>query len=40
MSKEDSEDQSVHWTDVAAEKVIREKGDKKSYTVAAGITPD
>ena len=39
MSKEDSEDQSVHWTDVAAEKVIREKGDKKSYTVAAGITP-
>lgn len=40
MSKEDSaDDRSVHWTDVAAEKVIREKGDKKSYTVAAGITP-
>ncbi|MDP3698104.1 MAG: lysine--tRNA ligase [Nanoarchaeota archaeon] len=40
MSKEDSqEDQSVHWTDVAAERVIQEKGDKKTYTVAAGITP-
>ncbi|MDP3734330.1 MAG: lysine--tRNA ligase, partial [Nanoarchaeota archaeon] len=25
--------------DLAAENVIREKGDKKSYTVAAGITP-
>ena len=35
MDKEDS----VHWTDVAAEKVILEKGNKKSYTVAAGITP-
>ena len=41
MEKEDSpsEEQSVHWTDVAAEKVIQEKGNKKSYTVAAGITP-
>src|SRR3989344_4206175 len=38
MDKEDSEEQSVHWTDVAAEKVIREKGNKKTYTVAAGIT--
>ena len=28
-----------HWTDVTAEKVIREKGDKNEYTVAAGITP-
>ena len=35
MEQEDS----VHWTDVAAEKVIREKGDKKSYNVAAGINP-
>ncbi|MEK6939095.1 MAG: lysine--tRNA ligase, partial [Nanoarchaeota archaeon] len=40
MSKEDSqEDQSVHWTDVAADKITREKGNKKTYTVAAGITP-
>jgi len=30
---------SVHWTDVAADNVIREKGDKKQYTLAAGITP-
>ncbi|MFH1396413.1 MAG: lysine--tRNA ligase [archaeon] len=28
-----------HWTDIIADKIIREKGDKKSYTVAAGITP-
>ncbi len=33
------EDTLYHWADVAAEKVIREKGDKKTYTVAAGITP-
>ncbi len=32
-------DDLVHWTDVAAEKVIREKGDKKKYVLAAGITP-
>lgn len=28
-----------HWTDVTAEKIIREKGDKESYVLAAGITP-
>lgn len=28
-----------HWTDVTAEKIIREKGDKKKYVLAAGITP-
>ena len=28
-----------HWADVTAHKVICEKGDKESYTVAAGITP-
>ncbi len=28
-----------HWAEFAAEKVIREKGDKKKYTVASGITP-
>ncbi len=32
-------DDLYHWADVAAEKVIQEKGDKKSYTIAAGITP-
>ena len=29
----------VHWADFTAEKIIQEKGDKKSYTVASGITP-
>ena len=28
-----------HWADQAAERVIKEKGNKKQYTVAAGITP-
>ncbi|MBI2102918.1 lysine--tRNA ligase [Candidatus Woesearchaeota archaeon] len=35
----DEQENLYHWSDVAAEKVIREKGDKKTYTVAAGITP-
>ena len=30
---------SYHWTDIAAENIIRQKGDKPNYTVAAGITP-
>ncbi|MCK4521021.1 MAG: lysine--tRNA ligase [Nanoarchaeota archaeon] len=29
----------VHWADQAAEKIINEKGNKKSYTVATGVTP-
>ena len=29
----------VHWADQTAEKIIREKGDKETYTVASGITP-
>jgi lysyl-tRNA synthetase, class I len=28
-----------HWTDVTAEKIIREKGNKDKYVLAAGITP-
>lgn len=28
-----------HWSDITAEKIIREKGDKDVYTVASGITP-
>ncbi len=32
-------EKSFHWTDITAERIIREKGDKSSYTVAAGITP-
>jgi len=29
----------IHWADHVAQRVIKEKGDKKEYTVAAGITP-
>jgi lysyl-tRNA synthetase class 1 len=29
----------AHWADEAAEKIIREKGEKDSYTCASGITP-
>jgi len=39
IKTEDSEDQLYHWADVAAERVIEEKGDKEKYVVAAGITP-
>ncbi|MBI2145879.1 lysine--tRNA ligase [Candidatus Woesearchaeota archaeon] len=35
----DEKELLYHWTDVAAENILREKGDKKKYTVAAGITP-
>jgi lysyl-tRNA synthetase class 1 len=30
---------SPHWADIAAMRVIKEKGDKKNYVVASGITP-
>lgn len=30
---------SQHWADQAARKVMREKGDKETYTLASGITP-
>ena len=33
------EQRAYHWADQIAEKVIREKGDKDTYTVASGITP-
>ena len=29
----------MHWADVMVKKIIAEKGDKKKYTIAAGITP-
>ncbi|MDO9580298.1 MAG: lysine--tRNA ligase, partial [Bacteroidales bacterium] len=38
-NKNQEEPKSFHWTDVAAENIIREKGDKPKYVVAAGITP-
>ena len=30
---------SVHWADIYADKIIREKGEKDHYTCASGITP-
>lgn len=32
-------DQNIHWSDLTAEKIIREKGDKDTYVLASGITP-
>ncbi|MDP3639812.1 MAG: lysine--tRNA ligase [Nanoarchaeota archaeon] len=32
-------EESYHWAERLAERTIREKGNKKKYTVAAGITP-
>jgi lysyl-tRNA synthetase class 1 len=32
-------EESMHWADVVARRVIHEKGDKEKYVVAAGITP-
>ena len=34
-----AENNSVHWADIYADKIIREKGDKDIYTCASGITP-
>ena len=31
--------ESLHWADQFAQNIIREKGKKKRYTVASGITP-
>jgi lysyl-tRNA synthetase class 1 len=30
---------SLHWADIYADKIIREKGPKETYTCASGITP-
>ncbi|MEA2036061.1 MAG: lysine--tRNA ligase [Nanoarchaeota archaeon] len=32
-------EQSMHWADQSARRIIKEKGDKKKYVVEAGITP-
>ncbi len=29
----------VHWADIAADRIIRQHGDKEQYTLASGITP-
>ena len=33
------DNKNLHWADQTAEKIIREKGDKDTYTCASGITP-
>ena len=30
---------TAHWADMYAQRIIREKGDKETYTCASGITP-
>ena len=30
---------AVHWADIYAEKIVREKGEKDTYVCASGITP-
>ena len=30
---------STHWADLAAAKIIRERGDQETYVVASGVTP-
>ena len=30
---------SVHWADITADRIIRERGDKDTYVCASGITP-
>ncbi|MBW6451989.1 MAG: lysine--tRNA ligase [DPANN group archaeon] len=35
----DKDIQLIHWADQIAEQVIQEKGDKKEYVCASGITP-
>ena len=32
-------EESLHWADQTARRIIKENGDKDKYTVAAGITP-
>ena len=39
FEKNDAQKNVFHWADQIAEKIIREKGDKDTYTVASGITP-
>ena len=43
MSKEQNQQnrsgRSVHWADINADKIIREKGEKELYTCASGVTP-
>jgi lysyl-tRNA synthetase class 1 len=39
MSQENNQPKLIHWADFAADRIIRQQGDKDTYTVASGITP-
>lgn len=39
MSEEKKNKEALHWADLMAERVIKEKGDLPVYTCASGITP-
>ena len=39
MTMGDNKPNAIHWADITAERIIREKGDKDKFTVASGITP-
>ena len=37
--KENQKPSLIHWSDFAADRIIRQNGEKKLYTLASGITP-
>ncbi len=39
MAEKKKKEEVIHWADRIAKKIIKEKGDKERYTLAAGITP-
>jgi lysyl-tRNA synthetase, class I len=39
MKNLDNRPKAIHWADIYAEKIVREKGAKDSYVCASGITP-
>ena len=39
MSDQSNNHHLVHWADFTADRIIRQLGDKESYTLASGITP-
>jgi lysyl-tRNA synthetase class 1 len=39
MNEKQSTPQLIHWSDMTADRIIRQKGDKDEYVLASGITP-
>lgn len=39
MSNENGQPNLIHWADITADRIIKQKGDKEEYTLASGITP-